>query len=293
MTRINMLIPMLLLASIISMAQERLSRGVVVLPAMEEGNFVSWRMLSTDEENTVFDVVRDAQVVASGLKVTNFTDKGGRSNSIYQVVTRTRGKRETASEPVKPWTDIYRQIHVNRPDGSITPDGKPYTYSPNDCSVGDVDGDGDYELVLKWDPSNAHDNAHDGYTGNVILDCYRLNGTQLWRIDLGCNIRAGAHYTQFLVYDFDLDGRAELICKTAPGSLDATRRYVTEAADDDGIRMIDNKADHRNQKGRVQTGEELLTVFDGLTGKAIHTVWYNPNRGYGVGGKAEYAGWGD
>lgn len=293
MTRINMLIPMLLLASIISMAQERLSRGVVVLPAMEEGNFVSWRMLSTDEENTVFDVVRDAQVVASGLKVTNFTDKGGRSNSIYQVVTRTRGKRETASEPVKPWTDIYRQIHVNRPDGSITPDGKPYTYSPNDCSVGDVDGDGDYELVLKWDPSNAHDNAHDGYTGNVILDCYRLDGTQLWRIDLGCNIRAGAHYTQFLVYDFDLDGRDELICKTAPGSLDATRRYVTEAADDDGIRMIDNKADHRNLKGRVQTGEELLTVFDGLTGKAIHTVWYNPNRGYGVGGKAEYAGWGD
>ena len=127
----------------------------------------------------------------------------------------------------------------------------------------------------------------------MILDCYRLDGTQLWRIDLGRNIRAGAHYTQFLVYDFDGDGRAELICKTAPGSLDASRRYVSEVADDEAIRQIDNHADHRNKRGRIQSGEELLTVFNGLTGDAIHTVWYNPNRGYGVGGSAEYAGWGD
>lgn len=293
MKRLIITIQLLLAALLVAGAQETLSRGVVVLPAQEEGNFVSWRMLATDDANTVFDVVRDAQIVASGIKLTNYTDKGGKKDSFYQIVTRSKGKRETASAKVTPWDDLFLRMPVSRPEGGVTPDGRQYAYTPNDCSVGDVDGDGDYELILKWEPTNAHDNSHDGYTGNVILDCYRLDGTQLWRIDLGRNIRAGAHYTQFLVYDFDGDGRAELICKTAPGSLDASRRYVSEVADDEAIRQIDNHADHRNKRGRIQSGEELLTVFNGLTGDAIHTVWYNPNRGYGVGGSAEYAGWGD
>ena len=159
--------------------------------------------------------------------------------------------------------------------------------------MGDVDGDGQYEIMLKWDPSNSHDNSHDGYTGDVIIDCYKLDGKQLWRVNLGRNIRAGAHYTQFLVYDFDGDGKAEMICKTAPGSLDGTNRFVSLAATDSDILAIDNKADYRTERGRILQGEELLTVFDGLTGKALHTVWYNPNRAYGVRGKAEYAGWGD
>lgn len=293
MKRLIITLQLLLAALLVAGAQETLSRGVVVLPAQEEGNFVSWRMLATDDANTVFDVVRDAQIVASGVKLTNYTDKGGKKGSFYQIVTRSKGKRETASAKVTPWDDLFLRMPVSRPEGGVTPDGRQYAYTPNDCSVGDVDGDGDYELILKWEPTNAHDNSHDGYTGNVILDCYRLDGTQLWRIDLGRNIRAGAHYTQFLVYDFDGDGRAELICKTAPGSLDASRRYVSEVADDEAIRQIDNHADHRNKRGRIQSGEELLTVFNGLTGEAIHTVWYNPNRGYGVGGSAEYAGWGD
>ena len=293
MKRLIITIQLLLAALLVAGAQETLSRGVVVLPAQEEGNFVSWRMLATDDANTVFDVVRDAQIVASGIKLTNYTDKGGKKDSFYQIVTRSKGKRETASAKVTPWDDLFLRMPVSRPEGGVTPDGRQYAYTPNDCSVGDVDGDGDYELILKWEPTNAHDNSHDGYTGNVILDCYRLDGTQLWRIDLGRNIRAGAHYTQVLVYDFDGDGRAELICKTAPGSLDASRRYVSEVADDEAIRQIDNHADHRNKRGRIQSGEELLTVFNGLTGDAIHTVWYNPNRGYGVGGSAEYAGWGD
>ena len=293
MKRLIITLQLLLAALLVAGAQETLSRGVVVLPAQEGGNFVSWRMLATDDANTVFDVVRDAQIVASGIKLTNYTDKGGKKDSFYQIVTRSKGKRETASAKVTPWDDLFLRMPVSRPEGGVTPDGRQYAYTPNDCSVGDVDGDGDYELILKWEPTNAHDNSHDGYTGNVILDCYRLDGTQLWRIDLGRNIRAGAHYTQFLVYDFDGDGRAELICKTAPGSLDASRRYVSEVADDEAIRQIDNHADHRNKRGRIQSGEELLTVFNGLTGDAIHTVWYNPNRGYGVGGSAEYAGWGD
>ena len=150
-----------------------------------------------------------------------------------------------------------------------------------------MDGDGEYEIILKWDPTNAHDNSHDGYTGEVIFDCYKLDGTQLWRINLGKNIRAGAHYTQFLVYDFDGDGKAEMVCKTSAGSVDARGRFVSDAATDDEIRSIDNHADYRNSRGRILTGPELLTVFNGETGKAMHTIWYQPNRAFGIGNQVE------
>lgn len=176
---------------------------------------------------------------------------------------------------------------ITRPAGGVTPDGKSYEYNPNDCSVGDVDGDGEYEIILKWDPSNAHDNSHDGYTGEVIFDCYKLDGTQLWRINLGRNIRAGAHYTQFLVYDFDGDGKAEMVCKTSAGSVDAKGKFVSDAATDAGIRELDNAADYRNSRGRIMTGPELLTVFNGETGKAMHTIWYQPNRAFGTGRQVE------
>ena len=114
----------------------------------------------------------------------------------------------------------YLSIPLQIPPGGVTPVGGAYTYNANDASVGDLDGDGEYEIVLKWDPSNSQDNANDGYTGNVYIDAYKLDGTRLWRIDLGRNIRDGAHYTQFMVYDLDGDGKAEVACKTADGTVD-------------------------------------------------------------------------
>ncbi len=275
---------------------ERLDRGVIALPAQDEGIFVSWRLLGTDAKGTTFDLLRDGKTIAKGLKVTNYTDKKGTATSRYSVVTHPASDiSPLTSDEVTPWLDLYRSIPLDRPEGGNTPDGRSYQYRPNDCSVGDVDGDGQYELFLKWDPSNAHDNSHDGYTGDVIIDCLKLDGTKLWRINLGRNIRAGAHYTQFMVYDFDRDGHAELICKTAPGSIDGTGRYVTEAADDADIHGADNQADYRNARGRILSGPEYLTVFDGQTGRAIHTIYYRPNRAFGFGGAADYdkEGWGD
>jgi rhamnogalacturonan endolyase len=274
---------------------ERLDRGVVALPAQEQGNFVSWRLLGTDAKGTTFDLQRDGKTIAKGLSVTNFTDVKGSTSSRYSVIAKLRDNVISTSAETTPWADLYRSVPLDRPNDSTTPDGRPYRYTPNDCSVGDVDGDGRYELFLKWDPSNAHDNSHDGYTGDVIIDCLNLDGTKLWRINLGKNIRAGAHYTQFMVYDFDRDGHAELICKTAPGSIDGTGRYVTEAADDAEIRKADNQADYRNERGRILSGPEYLTVFDGLSGRAVHTIYYRPNRAFGVGGSALYdkEGWGD
>lgn len=268
---------------------EHLDRGVVALPAQGKGIFVSWRMLGTDSKNVCFDVVRDGKVIASHIKATNYTDQDGTAAHTYQIVTYQEMPKadgiapREVSQKVKPWADLYQSLPISRPKGGTTPDGRSYTYTPNDCSVGDVDGDGEYEIILKWDPSNSHDNSHNGYTGDVIFDCYKLSGKKLWRINLGKNIRAGAHYTQFLVYDFDGDGKAEMICKTSVGSKDGKGKFVNEAATDEDIRSLDNKADYRNGAGRVQTGPELLTVFNGKTGQAIHTIWYNPNRAFGVG----------
>lgn len=271
---------------------ERLDRGVVALPAAQKGVFVSWRLLGTDKKGITFDLLRDGVAIAQGLTVTNFTDADGSAGSHYQVVAH--GSETEKSDEVTPWGDLYRSIPLDRPEGGIA-EGRPYVYTPNDCSVGDVDGDGQYELFLKWDPSNSHDNSHDGFSGNVIIDCLKMDGTKLWRVNLGKNIRAGAHYTQFMVYDFDRDGRAELICKTAPGSMDGMGRFVTEAADDPEIRQADNAADYRNERGRILSGPEYLTVFDGQTGRAVHTVYYCPNRAFGVGGAPTYdkEGWGD
>lgn len=272
---------------------EKLDRGLVALPAQDKGIFLSWRFLGTDSKHVCFDIERDGKIIAHQVKLTNYTDRKGSSANTYRIITYQKEPRMDApaerevSKAVKPWNDLYRSLPINRPAGGVTPDGKSYEYTPNDCSVGDVDGDGEYEIILKWDPTNSHDNSHDGYTGEVIFDCYKFDGTQLWRINLGKNIRAGAHYTQFLVYDFDGDGKAEMICKTSMGSVDAKGKFVSDAATDAGIRELDNATDYRNSRGRIMAGPELLTVFNGETGKAMHTIWYQPNRAFGTGRQVE------
>ncbi|MBQ8300834.1 MAG: hypothetical protein IJX57_02575, partial [Clostridia bacterium] len=174
----------------------------------------------------------------------------------------------------------YISIPLDKPADVTLADGNTYSYSANDASCGDVDGDGEYEIILKWD-CNGQDNSNDGYTGNVYLDAYKLDGTKLWRIDLGQNIRGGAHYTQFLVYDFDGDGKAETACKTAPGSKDSTGSYVTKASKTEAIANVTdevNETSYVNEGGRILTGAEYYTVFDG-NGKAIDTIDYPFPRG--------------
>ena len=252
---------------------EKLGRGVVALP-QTKGIFISWRLLGTDDARTTFDVIRNGEVIAEDLTVSNYSDEAGTTDSKYQVVCKVNGKTIDTSNEVTPWAKNYMTLALDRPaTGALGGE-----YSPNDCSVGDVDGDGEYEIFVKWDPSNSKDNSQSDKTDNVFIDCYKLNGTKLWRIDLGVNIRAGAHYTQFMVYDFDGDGKAEMICKTAPGSMDGIGKYVNQAASDDNIKTADNSKDWRTSAGRINGGQEYLTVFNGQTGEAIHTIAYYPNR---------------
>ncbi|MCR5199217.1 MAG: rhamnogalacturonan lyase [Prevotella sp.] len=271
---------------------EKLDRGVVALPrSTGTGIFLSWRLLGTDDPaTTTFDVVRNGETIKENLAKTNFEDGGGTKTASYQIVTKVNGEVVETSEAVSPWGKTYLTLKLDRPAKGE----QGGTYTPNDMSVGDVDGDGQYELFVKWDPSTSKDNSQSGVTDNVFIDCYKLDGTKLWRIDLGRNIRAGAHYTQFMVYDFDRDGRAELMCKTAPGSLDGNGNYVNQVATDETIKNASGTALFRTSDGRITGGQEWLTVFKGATGEAIHTIFYNPNRNMTYGGAADgKVNWGD
>ncbi|WP_405142924.1 rhamnogalacturonan lyase [Paenibacillus sp. FSL H7-0942] len=255
---------------------EYLDRGVVAVKT-GTGVFISWRLLGTEGSNVSFNVYRDGtKVNASPItNSTNLQDASGTSSSKYTVRAVVSGTEQAASAAASVWGNNYLSVPLSVPAGGTTPDGVAYTYSANDASAGDLDGDGEYELIVKWDPSNSKDNSQSGYTGEVFIDAYKLNGTRLWRISLGKNIRAGAHYTQFMVYDLDGDGKAEVAMKTADGTKDGT-----------GVVIGDASKDYRNSSGYVLSGPEFLTVFNGQTGKALSTVNYEPARG-------NVSSWGD
>ncbi|MEV4566831.1 rhamnogalacturonan lyase [Nonomuraea sp. NPDC049419] len=248
---------------------EDLDRGLISVRS-GSGNLVSWRLLGTDPDGVTFNLYRGSTRIASGLSGgTNFLDNGAAGDASYTVRAVVGGSEQAASPASLRFTGgSYLDVPIQPPSGGTTPDGVSYSYSANDASVGDLDGDGRYEIVLKWDPSNAKDNSQSGYTGNVLVDAYRLDGTRLWRIDLGRNIRAGAHYTQFQVYDYDGDGTAEVAMKTADGTRDGRGTVIGNAG-----------ADHRNSSGYVLSGPEYLTMFNGQTGAATSTVNYDPPRG--------------
>lgn len=257
--------------------REQLGRGVIAVREDASAVIVSWRYLSSDSMNETFDVYRDGQKLNTQplQNETFFKDNYAGSAAALYTVKATQGRTESSYQLPANAPLGYLNIPLVRPEAGITPAGDTYTYSPNDASIGDVDGDGEYEIILKWEPSNAHDNAHDGYTGPVLLDCYKLNGEHLWRINLGRNIRAGAHYTQFMVFDFDGDGRAEVVMKTGDGTTDGTGKVLGDA-----------RADYRAENGRILSGPEYLTIFNGLTGAAMQTIDYVPERG-------DLMGWGD
>ena len=249
---------------------EFLDRGVLAVKSAD-GILVSWRLLGYEPYGLAFNVYRDGRRLNHRplTSVTNYLDPAGSETSVYKVRPVLAGFElpSLGRDSARVWNG-YHSVPLQRPAGGVTPAGEAYVYHANDASVGDLNGDGDYEIVLKWDPSNAKDNSQSGYTGHVFIDAYQLDGTLLWRIDLGRNIRAGAHYTQFMVYDFDGDGKAEVAMKTADGTTDAKGVVIGDAA-----------ADYRNTAGYVLDGPEFLTMFDGATGKALETIPYLPPRG--------------
>lgn len=278
---------------------ESLDRGLVAAKTTD-GVFLSWRLLGTESSTSTilsspsFNVYRDGKKIATVDTSTNYLDPSGTSSSEYQVAPVSNGSEGEKSASVKTFASgsDYFDIPLQKPadvtltqtyyneDGSSYTADVTYSYEAGDASCGDLDGDGEYEIVVKWD-ANPQDNSNGGVTGPVHLDAYKLNGTRLWSqsIDLGKNIRGGAHYTQFMVYDLDGDGKAEIACKTAPGSMDGKGSPVTAASLDTKIQSADNTADYRTDAGYILSGPEYYTVFSGQDGSALDTIEYPALRG--------------
>ena len=247
---------------------EVLDRGLVAI-RQDAGNvYVGWRLLGSDPENTAFNIYR---VSAGNAELankepltgaTNLLDTAAADATEYFVRPFLDGRESKASRRVKVMQDPYIEIPVKALDG----------YRIGDCSTGDLDGDGEYEIIVHR-TSKGRDNSYNGITGTPVLEAYKLDGRFLWRIDLGINIREGEHYTQFMVYDLDGDGRAEIACKTADGTKDGTGKIIG-----------DKDKDWRNMEvssqkfGRILSGPEFFTIFDGKTGAALKTVDYIPSR---------------
>lgn len=281
---------------------EKLDRGLIAIQRRENMDvFLSWRLLGTEAPDLGFNVYRqrgsDAPQKLNDkplLAGTNFIDRHPKLEdaTAYFVRAIHAGREEEASKPFQlvatPTPTDYLSIPLQTPNG----------YSAGDASPADLDGDGEYEIIIHM-TGRGRDNSQGGFTDAPILHAYKLDGTLLWAINLGKNIREGAHYTQFMVYDLDGDGKAELVCKTADGTIDGAGKVIGDAtADhrqqpptaiaesinpaptDDTPRAIgrQREPEPRGRVGYILKGPEYLTVFNGLTGSAMSTVPYEPQR---------------
>jgi len=269
---------------------ENLNRGIVAVK-QPQGVYISWRLLGTDPETIAFNLYR---ITASNNPVrvnaapiedsTNYIDRDAKTDTPLRYFIRPvlDGKELAASKHTPAWENNYLEIPIKLIEG----------YKAGDASIADLDGDGEYEIVLHQ-TSKGQDNSFPGITGTPVFDAYELDGTHLWRIDLGINIREGQHYTQFMVYDLDGDGKAEMACKTADGTKDGKGKIIGDKNKD---WRTYNEGDITH--GRILDGPEYLTIFDGQTGAALTTVDYIPNRypidGWGgIGGNGKNDDWGN
>lgn len=274
--------------------------NAVAVPAIGGGFHIDWRY----QNGTAVTILRDGKAVGKVSGRSSFHDLSGTPSSRYALRTASG---QLIDVPI--WTKGYLPIPLDKPAERITPAGERYGYRANDASAGDLDGDGRFEIIVKWDPEISKDNAFGGYTGETLLDAYTQDGRKLWRIDLGRNIRSGAHYTQFMVADYDGDGKAELMVKTADGTIDGTGKVLGNTDADwretggvlptrDRTGSVQDASGKLNAQltGRILSGPEYLTVFDGMTGAALASAPYSPPRGDGaeIANREELARlWGD
>ncbi len=261
--------------SAVTRNMEKLDRGVVATKT-DDGVLVSWRRLATEPADTQFTLYRNKDKITEGA-ITNYVDAQGTVNDKYTVVANGE-----MSDSVGVWANGYLDIPLGQtPESDVVQMDRNGiyvgAYAPGDSSYGDLDGDGQYEIVMLWNPSDAKDAASTGQTGKVFVDAYKLDGTQLWRIDMGYNIRAGQHDTMLNIADFNGDGKAEVMLRTADGTVDGQGNVIGDASKGD---TYENSWAAMNAGKNLQ-GPLYVTCFDGTTGAALDTIDYFPNNAVG------------
>ena len=270
-------------------AAKPLGRGLMAVSlkgaGMGTGNLVSWRHREADGYGVKYKLYRGDEsaqntLLNQGLYIThrtNFADNAGTADNYYRLeVYDQYGNLLESEVSHKTWDSQTLYIPTETPID--TKNGA--TYTPNDASYCDMDGDGEYEIILKWSPSNEKDAASSGTTSPAIFDCIKLDGTRLWRINAGHNFFTSAHTMQFIAWDFDGDGYGEFMMKTAPGTIDGEGNYVLLGDDDPNESLLSGR-------GKQDHGSEYITVFDGPTGAALATIPYHTDY------KAGLNYWGD
>lgn len=267
-------------------AAKPLKRGLMSLSlagaGMGTGNLVSWRHREADDQGVKYKLYRGANATTQATKLnngkyiinkTNFRDANGSASSYYKLEVYDKyGNLLETEVSKKTWGNQTMDV----PLGAAPVDERHgATYTPNDASYCDMDGDGEYEIILKWAPSNEKDAASSGTTSQAVYDCYKLDGTQLWRIQTGYNMFNSAHTTPFIAWDFDGDGYGEFMVKTAPGAIDGEGNYVLLGNDDPNENLLSGR-------GKQDHGSEYITVFDGTTGAELATIPYHTDYAAGL-----------
>lgn len=275
-------------------AEVKQNRGLI---AFANGNFiqVEWRMRATDDPTqTQYCLYANDRLYGTfRSKTTVRLNKSMYANATFSLVVKDKeGNEIDRQEGVKAWSNPYLDIPLEAPViKSASADTAIVKYAPLDASAYDMDGDGEQEIILKWDTSWTGADSKT-YDRHEFIDCYKLDGTRLWRIDFGQNTGIGNNFT-FMVWDFDGDGKGEMIVKTAPGTKDATGKYVGE-----GLKGYDQRTwvYGRGSDGSPTSGEEWVTCFDGVTGKELATREYWPyfsiQSNWNPGGNADGASYG-
>ena len=248
---------------------DRLDRGLVAMK-VSGGVYVSWRVFGEEYYDVAYNVYRDGvKVNDEPLSVSNFTDKSGSTASTYTVAAVVNGKEQEQCPSVTPWATSYKEIKLKH-------EGIQSTLVPNDACCADVDGDGELEILMKFD-NQSEINASfpkGGYKGEyTIFECLKLDGTRLWWVNCGPNMGDFQNNEQNIVgYDWDGDGCAEVVMRAADGT-------VIHMADGTTYTVGNASVNVRGATGGgtnwfVTTDGEYLVYMDGKTGKPYQCLPY-------------------
>lgn len=287
------LLSLICISGLAQRVTDKLDRGLIAMK-VETGVFLSWRLAGEEYYGTEFNVYRDGtKLNDTPLAISCFTDKGGTVSARYTVRAVVNGEEQEPCKAVAPWNNSYKEI-------KLTHLGIKSRLCPNDATCADVDGDGELEILIKYDNIDEMEQSYPKYgptiggvvTGEYsIFECLKLDGTRLWWVNCGPNMGDFQNNEQnIMAYDWDGDGRAEAVMRAADGTVihmaDGTTYTVGNAA--------------KNVRGAtgggtnwfVTTDGEYLLYLDGLTGRPYQCIPY-PLRRLEQGETDLNRAWGD